>query len=520
MSNRRTIDLLVLLCLLIIAGVRYYTPPATASELYIVPDEVEPAVAAQRLVTLGHLDIQVAAQGYPQRYPPLFSLLLTPAYMFAPQQLGAGILIAWIFALGMIGCVFAIGRSLSGSTAAGALAAALALCDPLPARHAAQIVTDIPAATLGLVSCLLLMLAIAREKLWTYAIAGVAIAVAAGLRSTSVLLALPWLALITIVPRSRIARLALLSAPLLLLFIATALYQQRMFGDWRRNGYQFWCPVPYDYPSLVFSPQYLASNLQTLLTPPMLLPLLGGAAGAALLAIFRRDRATSVDLFTLAGAAPISIVYLFYCFPYTRFHDLLLLVGCVYAGAGIAWAAQRMFGKRGDATVTVIALIGALGALALPGAKDFGSQRRSIAAALARYTPDDAIIITGMDEPYLEPQVLRGTHREILPADRKPKWSYAGFPVAYKKIENPQPPPRDFLDHRCPGILAGGAVDLYPLTAAESPQHVTDLIRSGRPVYLDMATSEPNDPAWQPLLDSVKPEQVPQAPFLVRLRLR
>src|SRR5439155_13491231 len=147
-----------------------------------------PAVAAQRLVTLGRLDIQVAGKGYPQRYPPLFSLLLAPAYVVAPQQLGAGVVIIWLFALAAIACVFALGKSLSGSTVGGAFAAAMLLCDPLPVRHAAQIITDIPAAALGLGGCLLFIRAMRRAGPAAYLLAGFVFALAAGLRSTSALL--------------------------------------------------------------------------------------------------------------------------------------------------------------------------------------------------------------------------------------------------------------------------------------------------------------------------------------------
>ena len=174
-----TKDVVVLLLLLVVAGIRYYTSPAAASELFITPDEVEPAVAAQRLVTLGRLDIQVAGKAYPQRYPPLFSLLLTPAYMIAPQQVGAGIVIVWLFAIGAVGCVFAIARHISGSTVAGAAAAAAFLCDALPARHAAQIVTDLPAATLGLAACLLLIRAHRCTDMLAYALGGLTVALAA-----------------------------------------------------------------------------------------------------------------------------------------------------------------------------------------------------------------------------------------------------------------------------------------------------------------------------------------------------
>ena len=58
------------------------------------------------------------------------------------------------------------------------------------------------------------------------------------------------------------------------------------------------------------------------------------------------------------------------------------------------------------------------------------------------------------------------------------------------------------------------------MTAMERPNYVLSLLRAGRPVYLDMATSDPQNPAWAPLLEQVRGEQVREVPFLVRLELR
>src|SRR4051812_37718103 len=153
-------DALVLVGMLLIAAIRYYTPPSAASGLYIVSDEVEPVVAAQRLVTLGRLNISVAGKTYPQRYPPLFSLMLAPAYAVAPHNLGAGVVVVWLFAIAGVACAFAIGRAITGgATAGGALAAAAVMMDRLLARQATHITTDVPAATLALASCVALLAA-------------------------------------------------------------------------------------------------------------------------------------------------------------------------------------------------------------------------------------------------------------------------------------------------------------------------------------------------------------------------
>jgi hypothetical protein len=534
-------DALVLVGMLLIAAIRYYTPPSAASGLYIVSDEVEPVVAAQRLVTLGELNISVAGKTYPQRYPPLFSLLLAPAYPVAPHNLGAGVIVVWLFAIGGVACAFVIGRAMTGTTAGGALASAAVMLDPLLAWQATHITTDVPAATMALAACAALLWAARaaspvagaddHPSLLPYLLGGVAVALAAGLRFMSAPLLLPWLALIALVPGRRAVRLLVVITPPLLMFLGNAVYQHRVFGDWRRTGYQFWCPVPYDYFSLTFSPSYVTSSLLTLRVLPAAGALAAGAAGAALLAFARSRRtpdattppqtkmsARVVAMFILLGVVPISLTYLFYCFPFARFHDALIYFGCVFGGAGAAVALSRLLKHRGEFIGIVLAFVIALTSLAYPARDDAGRWNRVIAAAMARFTPDDAVLITGCDEVFLEPNVLRGTRRTVLPYNRVS--GYARTPIAWRKIPDPQPPPLHFGDHRNPGILAGGAIDLHEQTAIERPDYVLSLLRAGRPVYVDLMTTEPDNPAWSPLLEQVRREQVPQAPFLARLVLR
>src|SRR5205814_35327 len=127
--------------------------------------------------------------------------------------------------------------------------------------------------------------------------------------------------------------------------------------------------------------------------------------------------------------------------------DLLLYAGCIFAGAGLAIVIERLLvARRGTVVGLALAAVVAIASLWMPGAIERGSQRRTMAAEMAKYTPTDAVLITNLDEPYLEPMVLRNTNRIVLPYDRS---GYARLPVAWHKIENPQPPPRNFEDHRC-----------------------------------------------------------------------
>jgi hypothetical protein len=514
------------------AGVRYWRSPSSAAELFITPDEVEPVVSAQRLVTLGQYNLAINGKLYPQRYPPLFSMLLLPAYLVAPRNLGAGIVVVWMFAVAGVGFTFAVARQLAGNLA-GALAAAALLLNPLPARHAAHIVTDVPAAALGVATCWLFLKSFAvsvehpngaapaktrilKNLLVIYFLAGLTIAVAAGLRPPMAMLIFPWLGAIAITPGHRLSRLsAILIAPLTLA-ICTAFYQSAEFGDWRRSGYQVWCPVPYDYPSLLFSAKYLTSNLVELTDPGLFAAIVAGSIAAIILCRTRAALMRAMLLYLAAGALPISGFFLLYCFPYARFHDLALYLFSALAGAGLATLMLRVSGGR--QVGWMIAIAGALVSPLILTAPPSATTRRDLARAIAARTPQDAVIITGVDEPYLEPAALRGTQRTVLPYHRTA--NYAGSLIAWKRIADPRPTPSSFVDHRCPGLLRGGAVEVYDYTAMESPEKIAQLLQSGRTVYFDLSSAEPQHPGWRALFDRVWLEPVEAAPMLSRLVLR
>ena len=77
---RRLAPHLFLALALIAAAARLYRPAFGASDLYVTPDSGEYAVGAHRLATLGRYDLEIERIAYPPRYPPWFSLCLSPAY--------------------------------------------------------------------------------------------------------------------------------------------------------------------------------------------------------------------------------------------------------------------------------------------------------------------------------------------------------------------------------------------------------------------------------------------------------
>src|SRR5260221_7365454 len=89
----------LLFLVLALAAVRLWRTPWSAWELTPVPDSVEYAIGAQRLVTLGRYDLEIERVSYPPRSSPWISLALAPAYALAPRELGIGILPVFALAL-------------------------------------------------------------------------------------------------------------------------------------------------------------------------------------------------------------------------------------------------------------------------------------------------------------------------------------------------------------------------------------------------------------------------------------
>lgn len=119
MTGRRRLQAAQLLLFAGFTSALLYVRPYQASELRIVPDSVEYAVSANRLVTLGAFNLEIEHRGYPSRYPPWFPVLfVAPTYLLAGPDLGNAIYpvtlfaMAGLFAAWMVGCRF--GTSWSG----------------------------------------------------------------------------------------------------------------------------------------------------------------------------------------------------------------------------------------------------------------------------------------------------------------------------------------------------------------------------------------------------------------------
>jgi hypothetical protein len=484
---------------LALAAIVLLRGPYLASDMAYTPDCAEYALGARRIAAEGRFGFTLGGKDFPSRYPPGFSILLSPAYAIG-RDIGSGILVVTLLALLGVASAWFIGLRLGGPW--GALLSALSLLAlPDYLRFSGHIMTDVPCCALTL-SAGALYLSKRRKTPW----AGTLAASCAALRPASLAAALPFIEK-GMGPR----RAAALGLPMLLLGLATALYNLKTFGSPLRNGYNFWCPVPYDYPALVFSLSYLPACAKALFWKGGLGPLLGACAFLMIRPGKGPDPEAPRRLvrFTALAAGPQVALHLFYFFPSSRFAlpaSALLAVLC----AGLA--GRRLWRLPARAVLPTALALAAAASAHRALADSPLPHRRMRADDLARCAPGRALIVSGGNPAYLE--ALLGPN--VIPFSRASE--YASKLVAWKKVQSPLPKPASPFDHRCPGLAAGGALEAVPWVAVENPGAISREMSRGRTVLLDEASLLPGERALLgKFLARFAPIPWPGVPGLYRL---
>jgi hypothetical protein len=430
----------------------------------------------------------------------------------------------FVFALAGVLAVFLLARQLAAGNDWGGVFAVLLLLHLREfVTNARLIMTDVPTTTLGLLGGLLYLrmhrasaTVAPRDSL----LAGSAIALAFGFRPLAILLLLPFVALLLVRWREQRRRaggvsLLLLLLPPLVIGVLTAVYNEITFGDWKRNGYNYWCSLPCDYLSLSFSPRYLGSNLASLGATQSLAAALLGTVGALLL--WRRGGAAetlrAMGTYFALGALPITLLHLFFFYAHLRYHVLTMVVLCVLGGAGMATLVPEALKRRGGVWLPTALIVLAL--LLVPRQPIPPTHRRERAEGIMRGTPPDALIVTSLDPVYLEPLVVRGTSRRLLPVSRDVE--YATKVITPRKVPLTEPISpalaRAAADRYIPQLRRPGTRLVIPFTADEAPDKIAAMVRSGVPVYVE-------SPGSQPWLDAFTLHPVAGYPWLVRLQAR
>ena len=276
-----------------------------------------------------------------------------------------------------------------------------------------------------------------------------------------------------------LVQLSALCAPVFAVQVATWIFNQVKYGDWQRNGYKLWNAVPYDYPELVFSFGNVGKNLASLDHLFVWHAVILGGAGIAALAVRRERKLIPLLAFLLLGAGSVFALHLVYYWSDLRFHLLWMCLACAIGGAGVlSLLPQRI--RRHEWIVPPLLVAGFFFPEKPP---DPPQEKRIVADVMAEVLPDDAIVVSAIEPVYLEPLLVRGTRRKVVPFSRRVE--YASKFVTWKKVDPLVPPAVGPRDPRAPGLRAGGAEDPVPFTADEGHAQIDAWVREGRPVFFD-----------------------------------
>ncbi len=512
-------SLALLLLFLLFTLVRCYRSPFSASDLETVPDSVEYAVSAQRFALWGRYEIKINDQAFPPRYAPWFPiLLLSPIYTLFPKEIGNGIIAILLCAVFCVLVAFGIGHRAGGNWG-GFFSACAVVLSPIFVTWSRQIMSDIPTLLFVLLAGWQFVQLCQKPSTKGYVLAGLYCGIAYAFRSLSIALLLPYLYLLFKNRKQALPALSLFVLPSLIVYVATGIYNLKTFGAWGRNGYHYWCAVPYDYSTLVFSLRYVGANLSLFGNWMGYVPLLLGGVGLLLLYRTKCVVAQPLMLFLLFAVVPMTCVHLLYFVPDLRFFLSLLIWSSILGGAGIGSLLQSRLSQGKWANVEWVLVGVSFVTVFMAGIyrPDEQPGRRVVTEVMNDALPSNGILVTALDPVYLEPMLVRGEKRRIIPLSRSVE--YASKVIMPQRVPTLEPPPKSPIDHRCLALLHSGAQEAVKETAEEGFETIENLIRAGREVYLDGSPTTRGDSAFNSMEAHFRIEPT-KTQFLFRLALK
>jgi 4-amino-4-deoxy-L-arabinose transferase-like glycosyltransferase len=507
--------------LLLVAVVWLCRMPYSASNLEVPPDSVEYALAPLQLVETGRYEIILEGRPLPPRYPPWFpALVILPGYVLFGHDPGNAILPVTLLAVAGIGFAWAIGKRLGG-VAGGILAGLALLFLPSYAGWATQVMSDVPATVLMLATCLLYFrLRSGAGSVAIYFAAGLLIAIATLFRPVFAAMLFPFLLEMFRARGTIIRHAAALLLPMVAAIGVTLAYNAATFGSPLRNGYKFWAAIPMDYPSLIFSLSYLATNLG--LIARTVFPIYAVICVGAWLIVSKREpgafassRAAFRDAleFLLLTTGPILLFHLFYFFPSDRFHIPMFAGTAIIAGGMLGLLAGPRATSFLKWVLPVILLLAIGERIAVP---DPVPYRRLAADRIRSVTPSNALVISAIEPVYLERLAGQGSLRRFVPISRNVE--YASKLLVPKKVDLPDASKLNWRVSRNRDLLRGGTREAVQFVASEQVDAIVAQAAGGTPVYLDSTFLGDEADVLTRLQQRFV--FVQRAPFLYELRLR
>jgi hypothetical protein len=486
-----------------------YLPPHSGIFGITVPDSLENLLCTANFLKEGRYGFYLNGEFFPSRYLPWFSLsFLAPVMWLFSTDVSSAAYIMFGVALLLILLLLWVGRTLKDWTL-GMAAITLALLYPQVVIYSSIAQNDVPYCVL------LLALLIVYWHIWNDGVSnrkylllfGVLCAWSGALRSTGYPMAL--LAILIVFRREkdwrkRLDLCSLTLLPTLSVLLATAWYNYCYFGTAFRNGYQYWCPVPYDFPMLIFSASYILQNLQHMLS--------GWTVYAALYAIVsgfsyyyavRSGRLANDRQYNLWCATVLfaGLQYLILCalyIPYFYFNErffmgsvvLLIPVGLK---ASVELLNLLLRGERGRCFIVTAVLLLALEGEVIacwragyfyfypPQARD----EITLLQCCDLILPPDAILLSGCDPARTDYYFIKNSSRRQIPLSRQQE--YAGKLIAPTHVAPFKPPPSNALDHINPGLLKTRDCRLaipFVLSDNQGANHFRELMNQDRAIFI------------------------------------
>jgi hypothetical protein len=512
---------LVLFCCFIgIATAVLYSPLSIVSGLF-VSDASEYAMGAQRIALYGRFDVVLGGHVLPSRYPPVFPLFfLAPIAMFAPHQPSLGLVPVLFSALICMAIVWRLcGHCTSGPCAVtSAFISLLGLMQVTSIIHQTQaVMSDMPSLMLGLAALWFFVTAGDRPAPRQMLAAGVAIALAIGIRLTNLALVLPFLLLIgkaTVKrsPREVAMVAAALALPIGVSVLALLLYNHASFGSPFLTGYDFWLNPGRDNLAL----SHFWPNLVTLANPfalhprssDGLVPFVGPSIGLLIACMgiacrqWRPDiwlKTRPVLTFAWIGGGAICAFHLFYWYQSSRFalllHTIVIVLGAIWGAALLRPLSDRAFWAM------TVAAMGLTLAFHPTGMGQQREQRTRAIEALDFLLPESAVLVADLSPMLAHIVFIEDHDRRFIPLD----------------------PQTRFVNWRSIGLIDGRAVIPFPTTAIQSPGLIEDLLAVGSRVFLYMTNPARKRHGHSPFGERVEVQRLwsgVSGPIVAELHLR
>jgi len=522
--SSRPIGLLLGILGLLCVGFLLYLPSELGMSLAIPPDSSEYAVSLTNLLAHGTFGFTLNGTWYPSRYAPWFSIsCLTPGYwLFGGDSLCYHVMII-LFAFGTLFLVTRWARLAALSVRWSVIPAVLLLLLPDFAFYSRLVMTEIPYTCLFAASAVVFvrMAGLRTLSVGGCLAAGALVAWCGMVRSTAVPMLLPFAVLILFRHRrwrEATARLVALGLPAAACQLANFLYNWKTFGSPTRSGYNFWAPVPCDFPDILFNLSNLKENLLYLPTEPvMVMTALAFVLALALAVSVLRGRLGGVEgnrpFLLLLGylsfqAVVLLTLYLPYYWMDTRFYLAATVCVVPLGVAALVRFAQAGLPRAGGFAAGALLVGVALSFLQMPTRYSFMTFGRPVWLEEARMTakvlPSHSVVIQEGDPVIMGHFGFAAKDILLLPYQRR--FDYVTYMTATNSIRNERPAPGSWQDKRIPELIARGVCGTpFPVTFLERPRIVRDYLDEGRRVFYHVGRS--NYPEW---LETIKAELAKQ----------